>query len=138
MKVDCGKKVKLHYVGKLEDGSVFDQSLGREPLEFVVCSGQVIPGFDEGVKGMEIGEKKTIFINMLDGYGEYREDLTMEVPKTNIPNNPYVGMQLQTEVGNTPIPVHVKEIRDTTVIIDANHPLSGKNLIFDLEIIGIE
>jgi FKBP-type peptidyl-prolyl cis-trans isomerase 2 len=137
MKVENGKRVKLHYTGKHEDGTVFDESTGRDPLEFTVGTNQVIPGFEQGVIGLEAGETKTIEIEPADGYGEFRDDLMAEVPKANVPENVEVGAQLQTQIQGQPVPVTVKEIKDETVVIDANHPLAGKKLIFDLEIVEV-
>ena len=137
MKIESGKKVKLHYKGKHEDGTVFDESLGREPLEFTVGSNQVIVGFEKGVIGMEVGDTKTIEIEPSEAYGDFRDDLVAEVPKENVPNNVVVGAQLQTQIQGQPVPVVVKEIKESSIVIDANHPLAGKKLIFDLEILEI-
>jgi len=138
MKIENGKKVTLHYKGKHEDGSVFDESTGKDPLEFTIGGNQVIPGFELGVIGLEAGDTKTIEIEPKDAYGDFRDDLLAEVPRTNVPEGTVVGTQLQTEINGQPIPVTVKEIKDETVIIDANHPLAGKKLIFDLEVVGVE
>jgi FKBP-type peptidyl-prolyl cis-trans isomerases 2 len=138
--VKKGDKVKIHYHGRLNDGTVFDSSNGRQPLEFEVGSGMVIPGFDAGVTGMAVGEKKTINIPFLEAYGPVREEMVIEFPKTNFPAelNPEVGMQLSmSNASGQQFPVVVKEIKEEVVVLDANHPLAGKDLIFDLELVEI-
>lgn len=140
-KVKDGDTVKVHYHGKLTDGTTFDSSEGREPLSFEVGSGQVIPGFNEGVTGMEVGEKKTITIPSDQAYGEKRDDLLMEFPLDKFPPDlkPEVGMALNmsNQEGHQ-FPVMITEVRDESVILDANHPLAGKDLVFDLEVVGID
>lgn len=140
-KVKDGDTVKVHYHGKLTDGTTFDSSEGREPLSFEVGSGQVIPGFNEGVTGMEVGEKKTITIPSDQAYGEKRNDLLMEFPLDKFPPDlkPEVGMALNmsNQEGHQ-FPVMITEVRDESVILDANHPLAGKDLVFDLEVVGID
>lgn len=135
-----GDKVKVHYHGKLTDGSTFDSSEGREPLEFTLGSGQVIPGFDNGVAGLAVGEKKTITIPVEDAYGPANDEMIIEFPKTQFPAdmNPEVGMTLnmRNDQGQA-FPVVVKEIKEDSVVLDANHPLAGKDLIFDLELVDI-
>lgn len=132
--------VKVHYTGKLASGEVFDSSEGREPLAFVVGAGQMIPGFDNGVVGMALNEKKTIVIPAAEAYGEAREDLIVEVPKTNLPPDltPEIGMGL---VSTTPtgeqIQFVVTEVKEETIIVDANHPLAGKELTFEVEMVEI-
>jgi len=133
-------KVTVHYTGKLDDGTVFDSSQGRDPLEFTIGTGQVIPGFENGVVGMEEGESKTITLEPDDAYGQVRDDLIVEVNKTDIPNDidVEVGQQLQI---NRPdgrvIPVLISAINDDKVTLDANHPLAGKTLTFDVELVKI-
>jgi len=139
--VQNGDKVKVHYHGKLHNGETFDSSNGREPLEFTVGSGQVIKGFDEGVKGMKVGEKKTIEIPVQDAYGEKQQEMMLEFPKEQFPPdmNPEVGMQLMMSNGSGQnFPVTVAEVKDNSVILDANHPLAGQDLTFDLELVSIE
>jgi peptidylprolyl isomerase len=138
--VKSGDTVKVHYHGKLTDGSTFDSSEGREPLEFEVGSGMVIAGFDNGVTGMEVGEKKTIEIPVDEAYGAKQDDLLMEFPKTNFPADmvPEVGMQLNMSNGSGQnFPVVIREVKDDVVVLDANHPLSGEDLVFDLELVEI-
>lgn len=135
-----GDKVKVHYHGTLRNGETFDSSNGREPLEFTVGSGQVIKGFDEGVKGMQVGEKKKVEINAEDAYGEKDERNVIEFPKDQFPADmkPEVGMQLMLSNGQGQnFNVTVVEVKDDTVILDANHPLAGQDLIFDIELVEI-
>ena len=139
--VKQGDTVKVHYHGRLTDGTTFDSSEGREPLEFEVGSGNVIPGFDTGVTGMTVGEKKTINIPMEDAYGPTQEDMLMEFPIDRFPADmkPEVGMSLNMSNGNGEnFPVVIAEVQDEVVILDANHPLAGKDLIFDLELVEIK
>jgi len=135
-----GDKVKVHYHGKLISGETFDSSSGREPLEFEIGSGSVIKGFDEGVSGMKVGEKKTINIPVDEAYGQRSEDMLIEFPKDRFPKDMEIkeGMQLMMSNGSGQnIPVIVTEVKDDAVILDANHPLAGEDLIFDIELIEI-
>lgn len=135
-----GDLVKVHYTGRLVDGSQFDSSAGREPLEFTVGAGQMIKGFDTGVEGMTIGEKKSISVAPEEGYGLRNEEAIIEFPTEQIPADMKLeeGMQLtlQDQDGR-PVPVVVTEIREKVVILDANHFLAGKELIFDVELVAI-
>jgi FKBP-type peptidyl-prolyl cis-trans isomerase 2 len=135
-----GSKVKVHYTGRLTNNEVFDSSLreGREPLEFVVGEKSLIPGFENGVIGMSRGEKVTLNISPNDAYGEYRDDLRLTVPKTNVPQGIEVGQSLQANTDGQMIPFIVREVMENEVIVDANHPLAGQELIFDIEIVDIE
>ena len=139
--VKKGDTVKVHYHGKLTNGTTFDSSEGREPLEFEVGGGMVIPGFDEGVTGMSVGEKKTIQIPADQAYGPKQEEMVMEYPRDRFPADmvPEVGMQLNMSNGSGQnFPVTISEVRDTVVVLDANHPLAGEDLIFDLELVSID
>ncbi|MFM8711528.1 MAG: peptidylprolyl isomerase [Sphingomonadales bacterium] len=139
--VKSGDKIKVHYHGKLVSGETFDSSAGREPLAFEVGSGAVIKGFDEGVTGMAIGEKKTIQIPFLEAYGAHNAEMVIEMPKDRFPADMEVtiGMPLHMSDGQgRQFQVTVTEIKETSVLLDANHPLAGKDLIFDLELVAIE
>ena len=135
-----GDIVKVHYTGKLTSGDQFDSSEGRSPLEFKVGAGQMIPGFDQAIPGMNVGEKKTITISPADAYGEKNNEAIIEFPKANIPADmklePGMKLQLRNEAGQ-PVPVVVTEIKDETVVLDANHELAGKELVFDIELVEI-
>jgi FKBP-type peptidyl-prolyl cis-trans isomerase 2 len=138
--VKSGDTIKVHYHGKLTDGTTFDSSEGREPLEFEVGSGSVIPGFDEGVTGMSIGEKKTINIPADEAYGQKEEDRIMEFPIDRFPPDlqPEVGMQLNMSNGEGQnLPVIITDVKEDSVVLDANHPLAGEDLVFDLELVEI-
>ncbi len=138
--VKKGDTVKVHYHGKLTDGTTFDSSEGREPLEFEVGSGMVIPGFDSGVTGMIVGEKKTILIPNDEAYGAKQQDMIMEFPKERFPDDmvPEAGMQLNMSNGSgQDFPVVIVEVKEDGVILDANHPLAGEDLTFDLELVEI-
>ena len=138
--VKNGDKVKVHYHGRLTNGETFDSSEGREPLEFEVGSGMVIKGFDDGVTGMKVGEKKTVKIPAENAYGEKNPEMVIDYPKTQFPED------IQLQVG-TPLvmsnasgqqfQVKIAEVKDDVVILDANHPLAGEELIFDLELVEI-
>lgn len=135
-----GDKVKVHYHGKLRSGETFDSSKGREPLEFTVGSGQVIKGFDDGVKGMTPGDKKTVEIPVGDAYGDKEDERIVEFPKNQFPPEmtPEVGMQLMMSDGSgQQLPVVITEVKEESVVLDANHPLAGQDLIFDIELVEI-
>ena len=138
--VKDGDVVRVHYTGKLTNGEQFDSSEGREPLEFTVGAGQMIKGFDDAMPGMSVGEKKTINILPGDAYGEKDEQAMIEFPKANIPADmklePGMQLQLRNENGQ-PFPVTVAEIKDDVVVLDANHMLAGKELVFDIELMEI-
>lgn len=138
-KVEHGSTVSVNYTGRLEDGSVFDSSLteGRNPLETKLGEGTLIKGFEDGLIEMSIGEKKTIEIEPSDAYGDYMEEMVSFVPKTQMPEGVSVGDTLQGFSPMGPITVKVLEVNEEEVKIDANHPLAGKKLIFDLEVVSI-
>ena len=135
--IENGSKVKVHYTGKFEDNNVFDTSKDKEPLEFTVGSGQLIPGFEQGVVGLNAGDKKTIELEPEQAYGPVREELVNEVPKENLPEGVEVGQALQAETEQGPVMVRVVELNETMGKVDANHPLAGKKLIFDLEVVEV-
>ncbi|MEI6184272.1 MAG: peptidylprolyl isomerase [Bacteroidota bacterium] len=139
-KVKKGDTIKIHYHGKLSDGTTFDSSEGRQPLEFEVGSGMVIPGFDLGVMDMEVGDKKSIFIPFAEAYGPKNEEMVIEFPKNQFPPEmaPEVGMHLEmSNAEGHRIPVVIVEVKEETVVLDANHALAGKDLHFDLELVEI-
>lgn len=135
-----GDSVKIHYKGTLEDGTVFDSSEGREPLGFTIGSGQVIPGFDEAVLGMSAGESKNVLIPVEKAYGPRNEEMVMSFPIEQVPPEikPEVGQQLQIAgPGGQPLMVSVVEVTDEQIMLDANPPLAGKDLTFDIELVSI-
>ena len=139
-KAEEGKTVKVHYTGTLQNGEVFDSSVEKEPLEFTLGEGQLIPGFEKAVIGMSIGDSTTINIPSAEAYGDTREDLIIAVPKDQLPKEiePKVGMQLQVNQENgQPVPVKIAEITDTELKLDANHPLAGEDLTFEIELINV-
>jgi peptidylprolyl isomerase len=136
-----GDLVAIHYTGKLEDGTVFDSSRDRDPLEFSLGSGQVIPGFEAAVMGMSPGESKTEVIPSEQAYGPYRDEMVMVVDRQQIPSDiPLdVGIQLQLQgPDGQAVPVLVTDLSESDVTLDANHPLAGETLIFDIELVGIQ
>ncbi len=138
--VKKGDKVKVHYTGKLQDGSVFDSSIDREPLEFEVGAGMMIAGFDAAVNGMKIGDKKVAEIPANEAYGEVNKEMIVEVKRTQLPPDlePQVGQQLGMQQPNgQSVPVVVAEVKEESIVIDANHPLAGKDLIFEIELMEI-
>ena len=138
--VKKGDKVKVHYHGKLTSGETFDSSEGKEPLEFKVGEGSVIKGFEEGVMGMQIGDKKTIQVSIEDAYGPKNEEMLIEFPKDRFPSdmNAEVGMPLTMSNGSGQnFRVTIVEVKVDSVILDANHPLAGEDLIFDIELVEI-
>ncbi len=139
-KVQANDKVKVHYTGKLTDGEVFDSSLERDPLEFTVGAGQMIKGFDEAVNGMELNEKKTVTIPSGEAYGDRNDQLIQEVPKNDLPADmkPEVGQTLvATNQDGQQTHVLVTGVEEATITIDANHPLAGKDLVFEIELVEI-
>jgi FKBP-type peptidyl-prolyl cis-trans isomerase 2 len=139
-KIENGNTVTVNYTGKLEDGSIFDTSLseGREPITAVLGEGKLIKGFENGLMDMSEGEKKTIEIEPADAYGQYNEEMVAEIPKNQVPENSKVGDSLQGNGPQGPIMVRIIGINEDNVIIDANHPLAGKKLIFELEVMKID
>lgn len=138
--VKNGDTVRVHYTGKLTNGDQFDSSAGRDPLEFTVGGGQMIKGFDAAMPGMKVGDKKTVNISAEDAYGERSDDAIIEFPKENVPADMKIekGMSLTLSNQNgQPVPVTVLDITDDAVIMDANHFLAGKELVFDIELVEI-
>lgn len=136
-----GDKVKVHYTGKLAEGIVFDSSVGNEPLEFELGAGMVIEGFDEGIIGMTIGEKKSVEIPVDKAYGPAEEENIIRIPRTEIPADMEIeiGMVLNMHQDGTGqvMQVAVADFDDEAVVLDGNHPLAGKDLIFEIELVEI-
>lgn len=135
--IEKGSKVKVHYTGRLDEENVFDTSVDKEPLEFVVGEGMLIPGFENSVIGLNLGDKKTIELESEEAYGPIREELINSVPVEKLPEGVQVGSMLQAMTDQGPINVVVVELGETEALVDANHPLAGKKLIFDLEIVEV-
>ena len=137
-----GDTVRVHYTGTLADGTIFDSSAGRDPLEFRLGSGQVIKGFDDGITGMEVGEHKSVNIPVEDGYGPAHEEYIFTLDRAELPADiPLeVGMTLNMHEDGNPEPtaVIVRFLTDDTVILDANHPLAGQDLTFDVELVEVQ
>lgn len=135
-----GDTVRIHYTGTLLDGKVFDSSEGRDPLEFVAGSGQIISGLDAALPGMAVGDKKRVEVPCVDAYGPINPGARQQIPREGIPDDiplePGTQLQMQTPDGQA-VPVTVVEVNDATVTLDANHPLAGQDLIFDIEIVSI-
>jgi peptidylprolyl isomerase len=135
-----GDMVRIHYTGRLDDGTVFDSSVDREPLEFQLGARQVIKGFDAAVIGMDIKESKTVTIPSDEAYGPHRKEMVMGVPRDQFPEHiqPEIGqqLQLQQQDGNVFV-VTITNVEADQVTLDANHPLAGKTLIFDIELVEI-
>lgn len=135
-----GDTVRIHYTGTLDDGTQFDSSAGRDPLEFALGGGQVIPGFDSAVDGMAVGESKTVTIPAEEAYGQRHEQLVQQVSRSALPDDiePAVGMQLQSQSPEGQVMMLVvTEVEDDSITVDANHPLAGQALTFDIELVEI-
>lgn len=133
-------KIKVHYTGTLTSGEVFDSSVGREPLEFQVGAGMMIPGFDNGVVGMSLNEKKTIEIPAAEAYGEKIDGLIQEVPMDQLPEEikPEVGMPLMAQLPDgRQQQLVITEVNEDLIVVDGNHPLAGKDLVFEVEVVEI-
>jgi FKBP-type peptidyl-prolyl cis-trans isomerase 2 len=132
--------VKVHYTGKLENGQIFDSSQDREPLEFTVGEGKIIPGIENAVIGMNPGDNKEVTVSPENAYGEYRDDMIGEIPKEQLPEDiePQIGMELvaRNEQGDEQV-IRIKEIKDSSIVIDANHPLAGEKLYFNLQLLEV-
>jgi len=135
-----GNTVKVHYTGKLQDGTVFDSSENREPLQFTLGDGNMIKGFDAAVHGMAVGEDKSITIPSAEAYGDKKDEMMVDIPKEQVPADikPEVGMDLSIQNQNgQPMPVKVVHVDEEKITLDANHPLAGKDLIFDIKLVEI-
>jgi peptidylprolyl isomerase len=139
-KAKKGDKVKVHYTGKLKDGTEFDSSQDQDPLEFKLGEGNIIPGFEDAIIGMKEGEEKTEEIGADNAYGQYNKEYVVSVDRKEIPEDIDVkkGMQLEMKLEDgRSVPVMVREVKGDEVIIDANHPLAGKDLVFDIKLVEI-
>lgn len=137
----AGDSVKIHYTGTLDDGSQFDSSAGRDPLAFELGSGQVIPGFDKAVDGMSVGDSKTVNIPAEDAYGPHQPAMVQDVPKSALPDDmePAEGMGLQAQgPDGQVVNLVVTEVKEDSITVDGNHPLAGKALNFDIELVSID
>jgi len=138
--VKAGDRVRIHYTGTLNDGTTFDSSQGREPLEFEVGAGQIIPGLDNAIPGMEVGESKTVNVPAEEGYGPLDPAARQSVPRDQIPADIPLEegslLQVQTQEGQV-LPVTVAEVTEEAVVLDANHPLAGKDLNFEIKLVEI-
>ncbi|MDZ7645427.1 MAG: peptidylprolyl isomerase [Woeseiaceae bacterium] len=135
-----GDSVRIHYTGKLQDGTEFDSSSGRDPLEFKLGEGQIIPGLEKAVVGMDKGEDKTVTVEPAEAYGDRHEQLVQQVPKSALPEDiePSVGMQLQSQTPDgQAMPLVVTEVSDDAITVDANHPLAGQTLNFEIKLVEI-
>ena len=135
-----GRTVEVHYTGRFpNEEQAFDSSEGRDPLKFDVGVGQVIPGFENAILGKNVGDKVQVTISATDAYGEVREDLFVQVPLDKLPGEVEVGQELQADSGNgQPVRVVVEAVNEDHVVINGNHPLAGKELVFDIEVISVE
>ncbi|MDR2488012.1 MAG: peptidylprolyl isomerase [Desulfovibrio sp.] len=134
-----GDSVFVHYTGKLDDGTVFDSSVNGEPLEFVLGNGMILPKFEAAVAGKEVGDKMSVYIPMAEAYGEHKDDLVIAIPREDVPLHvdPNVGSHYQVTVDRQDMDFIVTRVNDEEIELDANHPLAGKNLAFDIEIVRI-
>ena len=139
-KVELGKSVTVHYTGRLEDGTVFDSSLteGREPLRTILGQGNLIPGFEKGILDKNVGDKVTVEIEPSEAYGDYLDGLVTTLERERFPEGITVGDVLQSESERGVMVVTVTDINESGVTIDANHPMAGKKLIFDIEVLNVE
>lgn len=140
MKANLDDTVKVHYKGTLSSGEVFDTSEGREPLEFTLGASQIIPGLEKGIFGMQADESKTINVPVAEAYGDRKDDLFYEVPKTQLPGDvePEVGMSLMSQTPDgQQIPLIISEVQEESITVDANHPLAGQDLTFEVTLVSI-
>lgn len=134
-----GQTVAIHYTGSLEDGSVFDSSEGRDPLEFTLGAGQVIAGFESAVRTLDIGESTKTTIPPEQAYGERRDEMVISLDRSQFPAEaePEIGLQVYLQAGEQPVPATIVEVQAENIILDANHHLAGKTLVFDIELVSV-
>ena len=137
--VKDGDSVKVHYTGTLEDGTVFDSSRDREPLEFTLGSGMLIPGFEKAVVGMSVGDSTKVTIPTDEAYGQRNDEMVIDVANDQVPEHikPEIGMLLQLESEGGVMEVVITEVKEDGITLDANHPLAGKDLTFEIELVEI-
>jgi peptidylprolyl isomerase len=137
--VETGQTAKVHYKGTLKDGSVFDSSEGKEPLAFEIGAGQVIAGFENAVRDMDVGETRTVTIESKEAYGPVRDDMIASIPKGEFPKHiePQQGMMLQMRTEQGSLPIKIVDVTDDTVKVDGNHPLAGEDLSFELTLVEV-
>ncbi len=137
--IEAGKTVKVHYKGTLGNGTVFDSSEGRDPLEFEIGDAGVIPGFEAAVAAMEVDETKSVTIPCAEAYGEVSDDMVGEIPRSNLPDEitPEVGMVLSMQSPDGEMPVRIIGMSDENLTLDANHPLAGQDLTFELTLVEV-
>ena len=137
--IEAGKTVKVHYKGTLDDGTVFDSSEGRDPIEFEMGSGALIPGFEVAVAEMEIDEIKSVTIPCEEAYGEVNEEMVGQIPRSNLPEDiePEIGMVLSMQSSEGDMPVRIVALDEDQLTLDANHPLAGQNLTFELTLVEV-
>jgi peptidylprolyl isomerase len=140
MAASAGDKVRVHYTGRLDDGTVFDTSEGREPIEFTLGTDAVIAGFESAVIGLEVGDKKTVVVGPEDAYGVRRDDRIATVPRSQLPDDivPEAGMVLRAVGGDGEMLVMITRVADDEVTLDGNHPLAGRQLTFEIELAVID
>lgn len=138
--IEAGKTVKVHYKGTLNDGTIFDSSEGRDPIEFELGTGTVIPGFEAAVAAMEIDETKSVTIPAAEAYGDVNEDMVGQIPRTNLPEDikPEVDMVLTMQSPDGEMPVRIIDMDEETLTLDANHPLAGQDLTFELTLVSVK
>ncbi len=137
--IESGKTVKVHYTGTLADGAIFDSSDGRDPIEFEIGTGTVIPGFEAAIAAMEVGQTETINIPSAEAYGDVQEEMIGQIPRKELPDDmePEVDMVLSMHSPDGEMPVRIIEVAEDTVTLDANHPLAGKDLTFELTLVEV-
>lgn len=141
IQVTGNETVKIHYTGKLENGQIFDSSLDRDPLEFTLGEGSIIPGLEKGLQQMKVNQKKTIQIPKEEAYGEVQKALFQKIPNEELPSEikPEVGMGLMAQnPDGSERPLRISEVKDGFIVVDANHPLAGRDLTFELELLEIK
>jgi peptidylprolyl isomerase len=133
-----GDTVRIHFTGRLENGEVFGSSEPEEPIQLVLGGEQMIVGLDRALAGMQAGEKKTVTIAAAEGFGPRRPELQQQVPRAALPEGVKVGDRLSARTGDTPVSVWVRALDGETATVDGNHPLAGRTLTFDIEVVSIE